>query len=151
MSRRSIIGGGNLQHTANYDILRARILPGYPTCMYHSQTPVNTDTVRAVESVRIKLIEWRVNVRASFSKGQSKLSVIMRCSYMLVCFMIFGAKGGICYCPADIGTKLHIPQQNNFFLNCVWIFRYPCTVIYKWRNYSKPFETSEKCLKYFDW
>ena len=44
VSRRSIIGGGNLQDTANHDILRALILPGYPTSMYHSQTPVNTET-----------------------------------------------------------------------------------------------------------
>ena len=118
VSRRSIIGGGNLQDTANHDILRALILPGYPTSMYHSQTPVNTDTEGATESVRIKRVGSRVNVRAFFTKGQSKLSVIMRCPYTVVCLMIFGAKRGICYCPADIGTKLHILQQNNFFLNC---------------------------------
>ena len=102
MSRRSIIGGGNLQDTANHDILRARILPGYPTSMFHSQSPVNTDTEGAVESIRIKLIELRVNVRAFFSKGQRKLSLIMRCPYAVVCLMMFGAKRGICYCLADI-------------------------------------------------
>ena len=150
MSCRSIIAGGNLQDTANHDIFRARILPSYPTSMYHSGTPVNTDTEGAIESVRIKRVELRVNVRAFFTKGQSKLSVIMSCPYTVVCLMIFGAKRGICYCPADIGTKLHIPQQNHFFLNCAWTFRYPCAVIGRWRNYSKPFETSEKCLNYFD-
>jgi len=118
VSRRSIITGGNLQDTANHDILRAQILPGYPTSMYHSQTPVNTDTEGAIESVRIKRVELRVNIRAFFTRGQSKLSVIMRFPYMVVCLMIFGAKRGICYFSVYIVTKLHIARQNNFLLNC---------------------------------
>ena len=32
-----------------------------------------------MESVRIKRVEFRENVRAFFPQGQSKLSVIMRC------------------------------------------------------------------------
>ena len=49
--------------------------------------PVNKDTERAIESVpvkrdvRIKLVEFKENVRAFFSQGQSKLSVIIRCPY----------------------------------------------------------------------
>ena len=34
-----------------------------------------------MESVRIKRVEFRENVRAFFPQGQSKLSVIMRCPY----------------------------------------------------------------------
>ena len=34
-----------------------------------------------MESVRIKRVEFRENVRAFFPQGQSKLSVIMRCRY----------------------------------------------------------------------
>ena len=34
-----------------------------------------------MESVRIKQVEFRENVRAFFPQGQSKLSVIMRCPY----------------------------------------------------------------------
>ena len=35
--------------------------------------PVNTDTEGAMESVRIKRVEFRENVRAFFPQGQSKL------------------------------------------------------------------------------
>ena len=41
----------------------------------------NTDTEQATESVRIKRVEFRENVRAFFPQGQSKLSVIMKCPY----------------------------------------------------------------------
>ena len=42
---------------------------------------VNTDTEAAIESVHIKWVEFRENVRAFFSQGQNKLSVIMMCLY----------------------------------------------------------------------
>ena len=42
---------------------------------------VKTDIEGAIESVRIKRVEFRKNVRAFFPQGQSKLSVIMRCPY----------------------------------------------------------------------
>jgi len=42
--------------------------------------PVNTDTEGAIESVRIKQVEFIENVRAFFPQGQSKLSIIM-CLY----------------------------------------------------------------------
>ena len=42
---------------------------------------INTDTEGAIESVRIKWVEFRENVRDFFLQGQSKLSVIMRCSH----------------------------------------------------------------------
>ena len=41
--------------------------------------PVNTDIEGVIESVLIKRVEVRENVRAFFPQGQSKLSVIMRC------------------------------------------------------------------------
>ena len=42
---------------------------------------VNTETEGPIESVHIKRIEFRENVWAFFSQGQSKLSLIMRCPY----------------------------------------------------------------------
>ena len=45
----------------------------------YSQTRYNPDTQRAIESVCIKRVEFRENVRAFFSQGQSELSV--RCPY----------------------------------------------------------------------
>ena len=43
--------------------------------------PVNTDTEGAIESVRIKRVEFRKTTRASFPQGQGKLSVIKRCPH----------------------------------------------------------------------
>jgi len=43
--------------------------------------PINTDTEGAIESVRIKCIEFKENVRAFFPQGRSKLSIIIRCPY----------------------------------------------------------------------
>ena len=43
--------------------------------------PVKMDTEGAMESVRIKRVEFRENARAFFSQRQSKLSVIMRGPY----------------------------------------------------------------------
>ena len=37
--------------------------------------------LRAVESVLIKRVEFKENLRAFFPQGQSKLYVIMRCPY----------------------------------------------------------------------
>ena len=45
---------------------------------------VNTDTEGPIESVRIKRVEFRENVKAFFPQGQSKLSVIMRCLYSTI-------------------------------------------------------------------
>ena len=42
---------------------------------------VNTDTENAIESVRIKPVEFREIARAFNPRGQSKLSVIMRCPF----------------------------------------------------------------------
>ena len=42
---------------------------------------INTDTERAVESVRIKQVESKENEGLSFTPGQSKLSRIMWCPY----------------------------------------------------------------------
>ena len=47
----------------------------------NSQTPVGTGTEGAIESVRIKRVEFRENVMAFFSKGQSRLSIITSCPY----------------------------------------------------------------------
>ena len=41
--------------------------------------PVNTDIEGVIESVRIKRVGFRENVRAFFPQGQSKLSLIMGC------------------------------------------------------------------------
>ena len=38
--------------------------------------PVTTDTERVIESVRIRRVESRENVRALLPQGQSKLSVL---------------------------------------------------------------------------
>ena len=42
---------------------------------------VNTDTENAIESVRIKPVEFREIARAFNPRRQSELSVIMRCPY----------------------------------------------------------------------
>ena len=47
----------------------------------YTSNPVNTDTEGAIESVRIKRVEFRGNERAIFPLGQIKLSVIMRFLY----------------------------------------------------------------------
>ena len=49
----------------------------------HSQTQL-IDTEGAIESVRIKRVEFREKVRVFFPQGQSKLSVITRCSAILM-------------------------------------------------------------------
>ena len=46
----------------------------------YSQTP-STDTEGGIESVRIKRVEFRENIKALFPQGQTKLSVIVRCPY----------------------------------------------------------------------
>ena len=45
----------------------------------YSQTPLIPDTEGVIESVRIKWVEFRENVKALIPQGQSKLSVTMRC------------------------------------------------------------------------
>ena len=45
----------------------------------YSQTPLIPSTEGAIESVRIKWVGFRGNVRTFFPQGQSKLSIIMRC------------------------------------------------------------------------
>ena len=50
--------------------------------------PVNTGTEGAMESVCIKRVEFRGNVRAFFLQGQSKLSMIMRCPYYGGCCIV---------------------------------------------------------------
>ena len=94
MFRRSITGGGNLQDTANHDILRALILPGYPTSMYHRQTPVNTDTEGAIESFRIQRVELRVKgfpcQRTNQTVRNNEVSVYGSLSYD-----IWGEKGDL--------------------------------------------------------
>ena len=42
---------------------------------------VNTDTEGPIESVRIKRVEFRENVKAFFPQGQSKLSATTKCPY----------------------------------------------------------------------
>ena len=45
----------------------------------YSQTPLIPNTKGAIESVRIKWVGFRENVRTFFPQGQSKLSVTLRC------------------------------------------------------------------------
>ena len=45
----------------------------------YSQTPLIPNTKEAIESVRIKWVGFRENVRTFFPQGQRKLSVTMGC------------------------------------------------------------------------
>ena len=51
----------------------------------YSQTPLIPNTKGAIESVRIKWVGFRENVRTFFPQGQSKLSVTMRCKAVFDC------------------------------------------------------------------
>ena len=64
------------RHTLRKKIVDFRIF--LRTCTIQSNSVI-TDTEGAMESVHIKRVEFRENVRVFFQRGQSKLSVITGC------------------------------------------------------------------------
>ena len=79
---RGMLKNTSQPYTENYEQDIAILFHSYFWWLLRVQSnPVYMDTEGSIESVHIKGVEFRENIRAFFPQGQRELSVIMKCLY----------------------------------------------------------------------